>query len=557
MNRVYSCLVIFISVMLLSSCVSEIVDNGDRIVELTFHAYARPDTKTVLAEGNEVHWLPGDEIAVTGSTEPFVASVSAPSSFAEFTGTAVEMSEYHAVYPYSLLQSWKGSVAHVLIPEVQTAVKGSFADELNVSVAMTSRKDMSLRFHNVLGYVRFTLPQEYDSIVSVSVTAEGGEALAGPAAIDCSEEQPVALPSDETSSVVTLMSPTALEAGAYYIAVIPGTYSSGLTLTFETSDHSEAVLEISRELQMNAGQIRNIGTISDLDFRKQEVNPVPDNEIWYTSSDGRLVTPYNKSYKEIFGAGLLSNIYVDGKGILQFDGAVTRVGVEAFRNKDYLTSIMLPDSVTEIGTYAFRSCDGLLEISLPSALTSIGEETFCYCTSLEEISIPESVETIGSNAFYACAGVLNVDCNIPEGAFVISAFHEVNIGENVRSIGKYAFRGNTGLKELVIPDNVQSVGEYAFADCGQMERVTIGSGVGIIENYAFYKTPGVLNVDCDISEGAFRTSAFHEVNIGENVHSIGKYAFRKNSGLKELVIPDNVQSVGEYAFADCGQMERV
>ena len=151
---------------------------------------------------------------------------------------------------------------------------------------------------------------------------------------------------------------------------------------------------------------------------------------------------------------------------------------------------------------------------------------------------------------------MNVDCNIPEGAFDISAFHEVNIGENVRSIGKYAFRGNTGLKELVIPDNVQSVGEYAFADCGQMERVTIGSGVGIIENYAFYKTPGVLNVDCDIDDYVFCESAFHEVNIGEDVSSIGISAFRGNTGLKEIVIPDNVQSIALYAFAECSLLER-
>ena len=50
---------------------------------------------------------------------------------------------------------------------------------------------------------------------------------------------------------------------------------------------------------------------------------MPSNEIWYTSTNGEVVTPYNTN---VFGASIVSNVYEDGKGIDQapiFDGEFT------------------------------------------------------------------------------------------------------------------------------------------------------------------------------------------------------------------------------------------
>ena len=45
---------------------------------------------------------------------------------------------------------------------------------------------------------------------------------------------------------------------------------------------------------------------------------IPNNEIWYTSSDGKVVTP-NKS--DAFGASIISNTYSNGKGVIKFDNS--------------------------------------------------------------------------------------------------------------------------------------------------------------------------------------------------------------------------------------------
>ena len=77
----------------------------------------------------------------------------------------------------------------------------------------------------------------------------------------------------------------------------------------------------------------------------------PNNEIWYTSSDNDVVIPNDAN---VFGANIVNNSYIDGKGVITLDGDVTLIGEEAFQYCSNLTSITIPDSVTTIGFQAFR-----------------------------------------------------------------------------------------------------------------------------------------------------------------------------------------------------------
>ena len=71
----------------------------------------------------------------------------------------------------------------------------------------------------------------------------------------------------------------------------------------------------------------------------------PANEIWYTSSDGKIVTPYIKSSLPT----IVSNTYVDGKGIIKCASDITSIGNSAFKGCTTLTSVTIPNSVTIIG----------------------------------------------------------------------------------------------------------------------------------------------------------------------------------------------------------------
>lgn len=109
---------------------------------------------------------------------------------------------------------------------------------------------------------------------------------------------------------------------------------------------------------------------------------VPSDEIWYTSSDGNIVNPYQASSLPT----IVSNTYVDGKGVIKFASDVTGIGDNAFKTHVSLTSITIPNSVTSIGFGAFSNCRGLTSVEIPNSVTSIGAAAFIFCSGLTSIS---------------------------------------------------------------------------------------------------------------------------------------------------------------------------
>lgn len=83
---------------------------------------------------------------------------------------------------------------------------------------------------------------------------------------------------------------------------------------------------------------------------------IPNNTIYYTTSDGQVCSPFNVG-EDIFGANIISNTYENGQGIITFDNGPTSIGEKAFYGCSGLTSINIPTSVTNIGSSAFYNCN--------------------------------------------------------------------------------------------------------------------------------------------------------------------------------------------------------
>ena len=104
----------------------------------------------------------------------------------------------------------------------------------------------------------------------------------------------------------------------------------------------------------------------------------PNDEIWYTTSDGNVCTPYDP---DAFGATIISNDYANGHGTIKFNGNVTRIGYQAFFFRDSLTSVTIPNSAVSIGNAAFENCYSLTSVTIPNSVVSIGIGAFENCYS--------------------------------------------------------------------------------------------------------------------------------------------------------------------------------
>ena len=93
-------------------------------------------------------------------------------------------------------------------------------------------------------------------------------------------------------------------------------------------------------------------------------------------------------------------------------------------------------------------------------IKSIGEYAFSQCASLTSIELPNGVTSIGESAFNYCTSLSHIV--IPNSV--------ENIG--VSAIGEWAFRGCTSLTSITIPSNVTIIYGGAFANCVGLQNVT-------------------------------------------------------------------------------------
>ena len=222
---------------------------------------------------------------------------------------------------------------------------------------------------------------------------------------------------------------------------------------------------------------------------------------------------------------------------------VNAIANNAFKDKQRITSITVPDSVTAIGTYAFYGCISLTELNLGNGIKRIPDYMAYGCNKLQSILIPYSVTTIGDDAFCNCSSLVSV--NIPNRVTTIgyAAFYNcsslvsVTIPDSVTYIDSSAFYGCSSLVSVVIPDSVTSIGYGTFRSCSSLVSVVIPDSVTSIGSSAFSNCYSLTSVV-----------------IPDSVTSIGQSAFYYCSSLVSVTIPDSVTSIGSEAFYWCDSL---
>lgn len=128
--------------------------------------------------------------------------------------------------------------------------------------------------------------------------------------------------------------------------------------------------------------------------------------------------------------------------------------------KIYIASVYNKMPVTLIKEKAFLNCDSLTEIEIPNQVVTIGDEAFRYCMDLSKITISEGVINIGKLAFGDCRKV-----------------EQLTIPNSVTKIGANCFENAVSLKKITIPSNISHISDNIFFNAARLEEVIINEGV--------------------------------------------------------------------------------
>ena len=262
-------------------------------VPMTFTADG-PQTRTQLAAGNKVYWTEYDEIALWDGSEAYqklmVDAESIDGSRATFSGPAIPGADYTAFYPLVAVESMDATSVTFNLPAEQTAVAGTFANQLAPSLAKATGGSTNLVFENLCALVKFTVPADMAGEgIFILVGGNATEALAG--TLTCNTADGT-LTATEPATRITLKGD--FESGqAYYFVVAPGLLANGFSLLYDDGKGKLYRKATGNSVTLQAGRILNLGELALTGFDKavfKEIYPAgtPNADGTVTLNDADL-----------------------------------------------------------------------------------------------------------------------------------------------------------------------------------------------------------------------------------------------------------------------------
>jgi len=270
-------LVITVAALTLAACNK---DNTVPVSDFSTELSASTDcgaTKTHL-EGTKVIWDANDAINVfsVGAQSEIVSSKFGTTETGEtvvFKGDGIKLDEnVHGFYPY--IEGMTFSEGVFSVPELNTVKQkvsnSTFLPEKNIAAG--KYEGNVLAFHNVGAYLKFTLTQEgADTVRKVEIRSNGGEAIAfnGACTVSYNGGNPVLSTVENSSDVIKIVpeSGSFTTGETYYVWIMPGTYSSGISLTLYSKTLMVAEKKGVSSLNADRNEIVDLGSIGGLVFQ--------------------------------------------------------------------------------------------------------------------------------------------------------------------------------------------------------------------------------------------------------------------------------------------------
>ena len=239
-----------------------------------------------------------------------------------------------------------------------------------------------------------------------------------------------------------------------------------------------------------------------------------------------------------------------------------------------IEEIELPEGITEVPEFMCEGCRKLKKVILPSTVKVIESGAFNCCSQLEKINLPESIESIEDGVFRYTEMLRylklpsQIDYINPE-LFYCSGIEEIDIHENITSIGHWAFWGCNHLKRLVIPDTVKSI-DYGIVSAHEgFEGVVCHAEGYHVENDALIddKNQELLccwthQKDYIVPDGIKRIADFggnpfvETITVNQYVELTSADTFSSDINLRRIDFHGGVTGVTSQSFWNCPKLEK-
>lgn len=346
------------------------------------------------------------------------------------------------------------------------------------------------------------------------------------------------------------------------------------------------------------------------------VRYISDNAFTGCDSLERLSVPFIGAFDEDFENGYIA--YFFGGNTYALNGecvpatlskieisCASKIAPYALYGASSVKELALPDTLLEIGNFAFVNTS-VESVEIPTSVTSIGFGAFKYCDKLTGISLPfvgaelDSEDDGIDEYFGYIFGASSADEN---KIYVPASLASVSV-TNATEIDAYAFKGCSGIKNIILGDTLLSIESNAFDGCTGVRYIYIPSSVEMLLPNAFSGCNNIV-IYCEAESmpsgwsanwNSLNKAVYYNVNeetfaeldgfhyvldgerailtkclsdesviaipaavvIGEKEYSlveIGKEAFLECSHASEITIPDTVDTIGERAFYGTGIRE--
>ena len=169
-------------------------------------------------------------------------------------------------------------------------------------------------------------------------------------------------------------------------------------------------------------------------------------------------------------------------------------------------------------------------------VTEIGKNAFAGCRGIKEVNLPASLVTIGDTAFNGCGNMVRL-----------------TISDSVKEIGVRAFQSCGKLEALTIPASVTTIKEAAFEYCHSLKTVFVPAGVTTLGGNPFGGCGHLQSVTVDPANPAYLSDAEGVIFNKDKTELVAVPATRTG----EYKVPEGVTNILRGAFLLCKGLNSV